>query len=403
MERTKKKTVVLGVTGGIACYKSAALASKLTQAGYNVEVVLTKNATEFIGPHTFESLTHNRAMVDTFDRNFQSHVEHIALADKADLLLVAPATANILAKAAHGIADDMLSTTILACDCPKLAAPAMNTRMYQNPVTQDNLNILRRYGWEVIEPARGRLACGAVGLGKMPEPEDLLEAVDHAVRYEKDLAGLRVLVTAGPTRESLDPVRFLTNHSSGKMGYAIARAAAQRGAQVTLVSGPTSLKKPAYVDCVDITTAQEMFQAVTSRAKDQHIVVKAAAVADYRPTETADHKIKKAAGEGLALSLERTQDILAYLGEHKQPGQFLCGFSMETEKLIENSRKKLVKKNLDMVAANSLTQQGAGFGVSTNALTLITPRGETELPLLTKEEAAHRLLDQIVVERGRLS
>ncbi len=403
MERTKKKTVVLGVTGGIACYKSAALASKLTQAGYNVEVVLTKNATEFIGPHTFESLTHNRAMVDTFDRNFQSHVEHIALADKADLLLVAPATANILAKAAHGIADDMLSTTILACDCPKLAAPAMNTRMYQNPVTQDNLNILRRYGWEVIEPARGRLACGAVGLGKMPEPEDLLEAVDHAVRYEKDLAGLRVLVTAGPTRESLDPVRFLTNHSSGKMGYAIARAAAQRGAQVTLVSGPTSLKKPAYVDCVDITTAQEMFQAVTSRAKDQHIVVKAAAVADYRPTETADHKIKKAAGEGLALSLKRTRDILAYLGEHKQPGQFLCGFSMETENLMENSRKKLVKKNLDMVAANSLTQQGAGFGGSTNALTLITPGGETELPLLTKEEAAHRLLDQIVVERGRLS
>ena len=403
MERTKKKTVVLGVTGGIACYKSAALASKLTQAGYNVEVVLTKNATEFIGPHTFESLTHNRAMVDTFDRNFQSHVEHIALADKADLLLVAPATANILAKAAHGIADDMLSTTILACDCPKLAAPAMNTRMYQNPVTQDNLNILRRYGWEIIEPARGRLACGAVGLGKMPEPEDLLEAVDHAVRYEKDLAGLRVLVTAGPTRESLDPVRFLTNHSTGKMGYAIARAAAQRGAQVTLVSGPTSLKRPAYVDCVDITTAQEMFEAVTARAKDQHIVVKAAAVADYRPTETADHKIKKAAGEELALSLERTRDILAYLGEHKQPGQFLCGFSMETENLMENSRKKLVKKNLDMVAANSLTQQGAGFGGSTNALTLITPGGETELPLLTKEEAAHRLLDQIVVERGRLS
>ena len=403
MERTKKKTVVLGVTGGIACYKSAALASKLTQAGYNVEVVLTKNATEFIGPHTFESLTHNRAMVDTFDRNFQSHVEHIALADKADLLLVAPATANILAKAAHGIADDMLTTTILACDCPKLAAPAMNTRMYQNPVTQDNLNILRRYGWEVIEPARGRLACGAVGLGKMPEPEDLLEAVDHAVRYEKDLAGLRVLVTAGPTRESLDPVRFLTNHSSGKMGYAIARAAAQRGAQVTLVSGPTSLKKPAYVDVVDVVTAEDMFQAVTARAGDQDIIIKAAAVADYRPTETADHKIKKAAGEELALSLERTRDILAYLGEHKQPGQFLCGFSMETENLMENSRKKLVKKNLDMVAANSLTQQGAGFGGSTNALTLITPGGETELPLLTKEEAAHRLLDQIVVERGRLS
>lgn len=399
----KKKTVILGVTGGIACYKSAALASKLKQRGYDVEVVLTKNATEFIGPHTFESLTHNRAMVDTFDRNFQSHVEHIALADKADLLIVAPATANIIAKAAHGIADDMLSTTILACDCKKLIAPAMNTRMYDNPVTQDNLETLRRYGWEVIEPASGRLACGAVGRGKMPEPEDLLEAVDHAIAYEKDLSGVRILVTAGPTQEPVDPVRYLTNHSSGRMGYAIARAAAWRGAEVTLVSGPTALKKPAYVETVDVVTAQEMFGAVTGRAGEQDVIIKAAAVADYRPAEVADGKIKKGAGEGLTLELRRTDDILAYLGEHKRPGQILCGFSMETENLIENSRKKLLKKNLDIVAANSLRQEGAGFGVSTNVLTLITREGETELPLLTKDEAAHKLLDRIAGLRGEPS
>ncbi len=396
----KKKTVVLGVTGGIACYKSAALASKLTQRGYDVEVVLTKNATEFIGPHTFESLTHNRAVVDTFDRNFQSHVEHIALADKADLLIVAPATANIIAKAAHGIADDMLSTTILACDCKKLMAPAMNTRMYDNPVTRDNLETLRRYGWEIIEPASGRLACGAVGRGKMPEPEDLLEAVDHAIAYDKDLSGVRVLVTAGPTQESLDPVRYLTNHSSGKMGYAIARAAAWRGAEVTLVSGPTALKKPAYVDTVDVVTAREMFGAVTSRAGEQDVIIKAAAVADYRPAQVADGKIKKGAGEGLTLELRRTDDILAYLGEHKRPGQILCGFSMETENLVENSRKKLIRKSLDIVAANSLKEEGAGFGVSTNVLTLITREDETQLPLLTKEEAAHRLLDRIAELRG---
>ncbi len=399
----KKKTVILGVTGGIACYKSAALASKLKQRGYDVEVVLTKNATEFIGPHTFESLTHNRAMVDTFDRNFQSHVEHIALADKADLLIVAPATANIIAKAAHGIADDMLSTTILACDCKKLIAPAMNTRMYDNPVTQDNLETLRRYGWEVIEPASGRLACGAVGRGKMPEPEDLLEAVDHAIAYDKDLSGVRILVTAGPTQEAVDPVRYLTNHSSGRMGYAIARAAAWRGAEVTLVSGPTALKKPAYVETVDVVTAREMFGAVTGRAGEQDVIIKAAAVADYRPAEVADGKIKKGAGEGLTLELRRTDDILAYLGEHKRPGQILCGFSMETENLIENSRKKLLKKNLDIVAANSLRQEGAGFGVSTNVLTLITREGETELPLLTKDEAAHKLLDRIAGLRGEPS
>ncbi len=397
----KKKTVVLGVTGGIACYKSVALASKLTQRGYNVEVVLTKNATEFIGPHTFESLTHNRAMVDTFDRNFQSHVEHVALADKADLLIVAPATANIIAKAAHGIADDMLSTTILACDCIKLIAPAMNTRMYDNPVTQDNLNILRRYGWEVIEPASGRLACGAVGRGKMPEPEDLLEAVDHAIAYDKDLKGLHILVTAGPTQEALDPVRYITNHSSGRMGYAIAKAAARRGAEVTLVSGPTALKKPPYVETVGVVTAREMFEAVTSRSEGQDVIIKAAAVADYRPARTAGGKIKKGAGEGLNLELLRTDDILAYLGEHKASGQILCGFSMETENLVENSRKKLIKKNLNIVAANSLRQEGAGFGVDTNVLTLITRDGEEELPMLTKDEAAHRLLDRIAELKGK--
>lgn len=395
----KKKTVVLGVTGGIACYKAAALASKLAQRGYDVEVVLTKNATEFIGPHTFESLTHNRAMVDTFDRNFQSHVEHVALADKADVLILAPATANIIAKAAHGIADDMLSTTILACDCPKLVAPAMNTRMYQNPVTQDNLEALRRYGWEVIEPASGRLACGAVGLGKMPEPEDLLEAVDHAARYEKDLKGLRVLVTAGPTREALDPVRFLTNHSTGKMGYAVARAAAARGAQVTLISGPVGLKKPAYVETIDVVSALDMFAAVKERADGQDIIIKTAAVADYRPAAISTEKIKKMDGQGMALPLERTDDILGWLGANRKPGQFLCGFSMETENLVENSRKKLAKKGVDMIAANSLRQEGAGFGGETNVLTLITRRGQEGLPLLSKEDAAHRLLDAILRER----
>ena len=397
----RKKTVVLCVTGGIACYKSAMLASLLVKRGYDVEVVMTRNATEFIGPHTFDSLTHNRTMVDTFDRNFQNHVEHVALADKADLLIVAPATANVLAKAAHGIADDMLTTTSLACSCPKLAAPAMNTRMYENPVTQDNLETLRRYGWQVIEPKSGRLACGAVGMGKMPEPEELLEAVDHAVRYEKDLAGLRLLVTAGPTREALDPVRFLSNHSSGKMGYAVARAASDRGAEVTLVTGPTALKPPAFVETVEVTSAQEMFDAVTRRAQEQDIIVKAAAVADYRPAEYSENKLKKGEGDPLSLPLERTRDILLWLGEHKKPGQFLCGFSMETERLLENSRKKLKKKNLDMVAANSLNEAGAGFGGSTNVLTLITADSEEQLPLLSKEEAAHRLLDGILARRKK--
>ena len=396
----KGKTVLLGVTGGIACYKSANLASALVKQGANVQVLMTKNATEFIGPHTFESLTGNRVSVDTFDRNYQFQVEHIALADQADLVLVAPATANVLAKLAHGLADDMLTTTILACNCPKIAAPAMNTKMYENPVTQDNLDILRKYGWEIVEPASGRLACGAVGKGKMPEPEDLLETVLHALSHEKDMTGLKALVTAGPTREALDPVRYLTNHSTGKMGYAIAKAAAARGAQVTLVSGPVNLKKPPYMEVVDIVSAQDMFDAVTSRAPDQDIIIKAAAVADYRPASVAEDKIKKSGTDAdLSLPLARTSDILAWLGEHRVPGQFLCGFSMETRDMVANSKKKLEKKHIDLIAANNLKQAGAGFGVDTNVLTLIAADGARELPLMSKEEAAHALLDEIMDRR----
>ena len=396
----KGKTVLLGVTGGIACYKSANLASALVKQGANVQVLMTKNATEFIGPHTFESLTGNRVSVDTFDRNYQFQVEHIALADQADLVLVAPATANVLAKLAHGLADDMLTTTILACNCPKIAAPAMNTKMYENPVTQDNLDILRKYGWEIVEPASGRLACGAVGKGKMPEPEDLLETVLHALSHEKDMSGLKVLVTAGPTREALDPVRYLTNHSTGKMGYAIAKAAAARGAQVTLVSGPVNLKKPPYMEVVDIVSAQDMFDAVTSRAPDQDIIIKAAAVADYRPATVAEDKIKKSGNDSdLSLPLARTSDILAWLGEHRAPGQFLCGFSMETRDMVANSKKKLEKKHIDLIAANNLKQAGAGFGGDTNVLTLIAADGAKELPLMSKEEAAHALLDEIMGRR----
>ena len=394
------KTFLLGVTGGIACYKSASLASALVKKGANVQVLMTKNATEFIGPHTFESLTGNRVSVDTFDRNYQFQVEHIALADQADLVLVAPATANVLAKLAHGLADDMLTTTILACNCPKIAAPAMNTKMYENPITQDNLDILRKYGWEIVEPASGRLACGAVGKGKMPEPEDLLECVLHALSHEKDMTGLKVLVTAGPTQEALDPVRYLTNHSTGKMGYAIAKAAAARGAEVTLVSGPVNLKKPPYMEVVDIVSAQDMFDAVTSRAPEQDIIIKAAAVADYRPASVAEDKIKKSGNDSdLSLPLARTSDILAWLGEHRVPGQFLCGFSMETKDMVENSKKKLEKKQIDLIAANNLKQAGAGFGVDTNVLTLISSDGARELPLLSKEEAAHALLDEIMSRR----
>ena len=400
----KGKTVLLAVTGGIACYKSAGLASALVKRGANVHVLMTRNATEFIGPHTFESLTGNRVSVDTFDRNYPFQVEHIALADQADAVLVAPATANVLAKLAHGLAYDMLTTTILACDCPKLAAPAMNTRMYENPVTQDNLALLRRYGWQLIEPASGRLACGAVGKGKMPEPEELLEYVEHAIGHGRDMEGLRVLVTAGPTQEALDPVRYLTNHSTGRMGYAIARAAAARGAEVTLVSGPTGLRKPVCVDTVDVVSAQDMFEAVTARAAGQDIIIKAAAVADYRPAVCSEDKLKKDGDDSApALPLARTRDILAWLGEHRAPGQFLCGFSMETRDLVENSRKKLEKKHLDLIAANNLRDPGAGFGTSTNLLTLIARDETVELPLLDKEEAAHTLLDHILARRKRAS
>ena len=389
------KTVVLGITGGIAAYKMPNLASALVKLGCNVQVLMTQNATQFITAVTFETLTGNKALVDTFDRNFSFQVEHIAVADQADLVMIAPATANVIAKLAHGLADDMLTTTVLACNCPKIVVPAMNTKMYENPVTQDNLNILRHYGWEVVEPASGYLACGAVGKGKLPEPEALLQVILHYLAHEKDMVGKKVLVTAGPTQEALDPVRYLTNHSSGKMGYAIAQAAARRGAQVTLVSGPVALKRLPYVETVDVVSAQEMFEAVTTRAAEQDIIIKAAAVADYRPTVVAEDKMKKS-DDALSIPLERTQDILGWLGQHRQPGQFLCGFSMETQNMVENSRKKLEKKRVDMIAANNLKVEGAGFGVDTNLLTLITKDGLDELPMVTKEAAADLLLDGIL-------
>ena len=389
------KTVVLGVTGGIAAYKMPNLASALVKLGCNVQVLMTQNATQFITAVTFETLTGNKALVGTFDRNFSFQVEHIAVADQADLVMIAPATANVIAKLAHGLADDMLTTTVLACNCPKIVVPAMNTKMYENPVTQDNLNTLRRYGWEVVEPASGYLACGAVGKGKLPEPEVLLQVILHDLAHEKDMMGKKVLVTAGPTQEALDPVRYLTNHSSGKMGYAIAQAAARRGAQVTLVSGPVALKRLPYVETVDVVSAQEMFEAVAVRAAEQDILIKAAAVADYRPMMVAEDKMKKS-DDALSIPLERTQDILGWLGQHRRPGQFLCGFSMETQNMVENSRKKLEKKQVDMIAANNLKVEGAGFGVDTNLLTFITKDGLDELPLVTKEEAADLLLDRIL-------
>ncbi len=396
----KGKTVVLGVSGGIAAYKMPNLASALVKLGCNVQVLMTRNATEFITAVTFETLTGNKALVDTFDRNFQFKVEHVAVADQADLVMIAPATANVIAKLAHGLADDMLTTTVLACDCPKIVVPAMNTKMYDNPVTQDNLNTLRRYGWEVVEPASGYLACGVTGRGKLPEPSELLQTILHHLAHEKDLVGKRVLVTAGPTREQLDPVRYLTNRSSGKMGYAIAQAAERRGAEVTLVSGPVSLKKLPYVETVDVESAQEMYDAVVSRAPEQDIIIKAAAVADYRPATVAEDKIKKSDGD-MSIPLERTQDIIGYLGQHRKPGQFLCGFSMETRDMVENSRKKLEKKNMDMIAANNVKVAGAGFQVDTNQLTLITREDLLELPLVSKEEAADLLLDEILKRMGQ--
>ena len=388
------KTIVLGVTGGIACFKAAALASMLKKQHADVQVIMTENATQFVTPLTFEQLTGNKALVDTFDRSFVHSVEHVAVADRADFVLIAPATANVIAKLAHGIADDMLTTTVLACRCPKAIAPAMNTGMYENPVTQDNIETLRHYGWEIVEPAEGHLACGAEGKGRLPEPEDLLEVALFALAHEKDFAGRRVLVTAGPTQEALDPVRYLSNRSTGRMGYAIAAAAARRGAEVTLVSGPTALKKPAYVRTVDVVCAQEMFDAVMRFAPDADIIIKAAAVADYRPASVADNKLKKS-DDALSVPLERTKDILGTLGKTKRNGQFLCGFSMETENVVENSRNKLQKKNLDLIAANNVKTPGAGFAVETNVLTLIDANGETALPLMSKAAAADALLDAI--------
>lgn len=387
----KNKTILLGVTGGIAAYKAAALASALVKLHANVEVVMTQNATQFVTPLTFEQLTGRRAMVDTFDRNFSHQVEHISLATRTDLVIIAPATANVCAKLAHGIADDMLTTTVLACRCPKLIAPAMNTNMYENPVTQDNLSTLRRYGWDVIEPAAGRLACGVVGKGKMPEPEDLVQHILRHIALPHDLEGKRVLVTAGPTQEALDPVRYLTNHSTGKMGYAIAKMAMLRGAQVTLVSGPVSISPVPFVNMVHITSAADMFEAVKAHAPTSDMIFMAAAIADYTPSSYNDNKIKKKDGD-MSIPLNRTQDILAWLGENHKADQIICGFSMETENLLENSRGKLIKKNADMICANNLKVEGAGFGVDTNVISVITLDAQIDLPLQSKDSAANEIL-----------
>ena len=388
------KTVVLGVTGSIAAYKIATLASMLVKKQASVHVIMTKNATNFINPITFETLTGHKCLVDTFDRNFEFQVEHVSMAKQADVVMIAPASANVIGKLAHGLADDMLTTTLLACKCPKIVSPAMNTAMFENPIVQDNLKILEKYGYEVIQPASGYLACGDTGAGKMPEAETLYQYIERTLADPKDLIGKKVLVTAGTTQENIDPVRYITNHSSGKMGYAVAKAAMLRGADVTLVSGQTALTPPMFVKYVQITTAEEMYQEVTSRSDEQDIIIKAAAVADYRPKTVYENKVKKKEGQ-MAIELERTRDILAYLGEHKKENQFLCGFSMETENMIGNSRAKLQKKNLDMVAANNVKVEGAGFQGDTNVMTLITQDQEIALPLMSKEEAANKILDII--------
>ena len=390
------KTVLLCVSGSIAAYKIAYLASALKKLKADVHVLMTRNATNFINPITFETLTGNKCLVDTFDRNFEFSVEHVSLAKAADVVLVAPASANVIAKLAHGLADDMLTTTVLACTCKKIISPAMNTRMFENPITQDNLKICEHYGMEVISPASGYLACGDTGAGKMPEPEVLLQYILKEVQYEKDLKGKKILVTAGPTREAIDPVRYITNHSTGKMGYAIAKTAALRGADVTLVSGPAEVEPPMFVNFVPVVTAKDMFEAVTSRSDEMDAVIKAAAVADYRPKFVNTEKTKKKDGD-MAIELERTDDILKWLGEHKKDSQFLCGFSMETQNVIDNSRAKLAKKNLDMVAANNVKVEGAGFQGDTNVLTLITQDEEISLPLMSKEDAAFRILDKILL------
>ncbi len=390
----KDKFIILGVTGSIAAYKAAALASALVKLHAQVQVIMTKNAQNFIHPVTFETLTGRKCLTDTFDRNFSFEVEHIAVAKRADAALVAPASANVVGKLAHGIADDMLTTTLLACTCKKFLSPAMNTAMYENPAVQDNLRTLRTYGYEIIEPASGRLACGDTGAGKMPEPDELLSYLVKELAYEKDLSGRKVLVTAGPTQEAIDPVRVITNHSTGKMGYAIARAAMLRGAQVTLVSGPVNLMPPPFVKVVPVRSAEDMFQAVASVFREQDAVIKAAAVADYTPAAVSAEKVKKKDGD-MSIPLKSTRDILKYLGEHRRDGQFLCGFSMETENMLRNSQEKLARKNVDMIVANNLKVAGAGFGTDTNVVTLITRDGVRELPMMSKDEVAHAVLDRI--------
>ena len=391
----KGKTVLLGVTGSIAAYKIAYLASALKKLHAEVHVLMTKNATNFITPITFESLIGTKCLVDTFDRNFQFQVEHISIAKKADVAMIAPASANVIGKLAHGIADDMLTTTLMACKCKKFISPAMNTNMFENPIMQDNLKTLEHYGYEVIQPASGYLACGDTGAGKMPEPETLLSYILREIAKEKDLEGKKVLVTAGPTQEAIDPVRYITNHSSGKMGYALAKAAMLRGAEVTLVSGPCSITPPPFVKVVPVVTAKDMFDAVTSVSAEQDIIIKAAAVADYRPLKVFDEKVKKK-DEEMSIALEKTDDILNYLGEHRTKEQFLCGFSMETQNMLGNSRAKLGKKHLDMVAANNLKVEGAGFQGDTNVLTLITQDEDVSLQLMSKEDAANVILDKIL-------
>ena len=390
----KGKTVVLGVTGSIAAYKMANLTSMLTKLHCDVHVIMTKNATNIINPITFETLTARKCLVDTFDRNFNYNIEHVALGEKADVVLVAPASANVIGKMAAGIADDMLTTTILACKCKKIISPAMNTNMYENPVVQANLKKLKEFGMEVIEPASGMLACRVEGKGKLPSEEVLLEYILREIQFEKDMTGKKVLVTAGATQEAIDPVRYITNHSTGKMGYALAKIAMRRGADVTLITAPTNLPAPLFADVVPVVSAQEMFDAVKERAPQMDIIIKAAAVADYTPVSVSDEKIKKKDGD-LSLPMRRTTDILAYLGEHRKPGQFICGFSMETENLVENSKKKLQKKNADLIVANNLRDEGAGFGTDTNVVTLVMEEGIVELPCMSKEEVAEAVLDAI--------
>ena len=392
----KGKNVVIGVTGGIAAYKTPNLVSMLVKAGYTVDVIMTENAGNFITPNTFEALTGRRCITDTFDRSHSFEIEHISLADKADCFMIAPCTANVIGKIACGIADDMLTTTIMACKCKKIIVPAMNTNMYENPIVQENMDKLARFGYEIVEADEGRLACGAVGKGKMPSPEILFEYIEKECKYEKDMKGLKVLVTAGATQEQIDPVRYITNHSTGKMGYAVAYDAMQRGAEVTLVSGKTNLQKPPFVKTVDVLSADDMFLAVKDNFDNADIVVKSAAVADFTPVSTAKEKIKKSDNGMSEIKLKRTEDIIGYLGEHKRKGQFICGFSMETENMLENSRKKLTKKNMDMIVANNLKTQGAGFGTDTNVVTIITENEEKSLPIMSKKEVAHSILSEIL-------